>query len=130
MAYKAVWAADTGAADPNQVKALPSGSYTFYWESSAPIGKPSAPTTAKPGGGSWKFQECLNACDEDDECAAVGMTKVTKATGTGLQADVVIGSCRLIKGVAQPGESRRSVTKANVNLLSLPAAPGELAQSY
>ena len=139
MAYKAILAADTGAASKSvkaksEVKsksALASGRYTFYWESSTPIGTPSDPIP-KSDGSSWTFQECLNACDAEGDCLAAGMTKVIKAVQTGTQTDAEvsevqaaspIGSCRLVKGVMSAGVGKRSVTKVNLNLLSMQKLP-------
>lgn len=141
MAYKAILAADTGAASKSvkvksEVKgksALASGRYTFYWESSTPIGTPSDPTDKNPKtDAAWKFQECLDACDAEGDCLAAGMTKVTKAAKTGTQTDAEvsevqaaspIGSCRLVKGVMSAGVGKRSVTKVNLNLLSMQKLP-------
>lgn len=133
MAYKAILAGDTGAAsaknakdNTNKVKsALSSGRYSFYWESSVPIGTPSQAVDFKTGTTPWTFKECLDACDAEGECLAAGMTKVTKAATDAAQEAVEIGSCRLVKGVMTAGVGNRSVTKVDLERLSLPAAPGE-----
>mgnify|MGYP001807235495 CR=1 FL=1 len=137
MAYKAILAADTGAAlsinTTTAKSALASGKYTFYWESSATIGTPSEPMATKPGTSparAWTFQECLDACDAEGDCLACGMTKVTiTATGGGSitpaqQEASGIGSCRLVKGVMTPGVGKRSLVKVNLDR-SLQPPPGE-----
>lgn len=118
-------AADTGAqsAKVKGKSALASGSYTFYWESSIPIGTPSDAAAKNPKtNADWKFQECLDACDAEGDCLGAGMTHVTKEDSPDLQETSVIGSCRIIKGVASAGVGKRSVVKVNVARLSLQAA--------
>lgn len=108
LAFKAVVAGDTTAASKStDAKALASGSYTFWKDATANVGTAttnSATTVA----------DCLSACDKDAACAAVAMEGAVSLT-----AQI---TCKLIKGDSSVAQFKRSVTKVNVNQLTLALA--------
>jgi len=106
LAFKAVTAGDTTAA--SVAKALSSGSYTFWKDAGAGVGTqvPDAATTV---------QGCLNACDNNFDCAAVVMTGATN----GMDSTV---TCKLVKGDKTIAQFKRSMTKAVAAQLAITAA--------
>lgn len=114
LAFKAVVAGDTTAAsikNKNGVKALASGSYTFWNASDAGVGASHSDVSANVD----SIQACLTACDNDAACAAVSMTGITGPSATP-------DSCNLIKGNPTIAVFKRSVTKAVAAKLTVAAA--------
>lgn len=110
LAFKAVTAGDTTAASVDG-KGLSSGSYTFWKDAGAGVGEEQVDTPA-----ATTVQACLNACDNDFDCAAVVMTSVNNgmdSTGVG---------CKLVKGNKTIAQFKRSVTKAVASRLAITAA--------
>lgn len=108
LAYKAVVAGDTSAASTkNGALSLASGSYTFWKDAGASVGKSQdvVPNIAT-------YAACLSACDSDAACAAVVMTDVSAATGAA-------SSCKLVKGESAVAQFKRSVTKTVVTQLEV-----------
>jgi hypothetical protein len=118
LAFKAIQASSTGATSVKG-KALSANIYTIWWEESTAIGTPSDPISPTPA----KLKACLDACEGDQECAAVGMTKVAPAATPEATLEVSIGSCRLIKGVSVVGANKRSLTRVDLNRMTLSTVP-------
>jgi hypothetical protein len=83
--------------------ALTSGMYTFWRDEGTELGDG---TTFNAQG---KVANCLQACDGDDNCAAVVMTEVTLN-----QAGDTLTSCSLRAGKVDVSAFTRSVTKADM----------------
>jgi hypothetical protein len=67
-----------------------------------------------------RFQQCVEACDNDWKCAAVFMeSKVQIDQSTGYNTDGP-KSCRLIHGETSPGTFKRTVIKSDTNRTAIP----------
>jgi len=119
VAFKAVVAGDTTAAsirntnnNKNAVgKGLSSGSYTFWKEVATTLG-----ATRELVNNVGSVQACLNACDNDFDCAAVAMT------GTPNDMKAAPTTCAMIKGDKTIAAFKRSMTKAVATRLELGVA--------
>jgi hypothetical protein len=89
------------------VKALASGSYTYYKDDAAGVGSGAKTATIAV----TSVEQCVALCTVDATCALVVMTGVTQATSAPT-------SCRLISGDVSMAGVRRSVTKTNVQRVS------------
>jgi len=106
--------------DPTlKAMASASGQYTFYQDPNAlEIGRVDETNTAVnlqyvPAGVNsfTRWQDCLNACDDDPACAAFI-----------IELKVIVSlrpaTCRLIKGNREVGEFKRSMTRADIGRLT------------
>lgn len=100
-------------------KALASGKYTWHVEPAAANIGVQAP--APGAAGFTSVGDCLIACDMDNACAGV----VMQAAATPAQS---ASSCQVIKGDPRLGVYKRSMTRADVNRLDIPAALLTLVQ--
>jgi hypothetical protein len=89
-----------------------SGIYTWYQDPNHPtIGIQSA----APGASAFTTaQDCLDACDDDGWCAGVILLPTAQPENTPK-------TCLLIRGDATTGVHKRSMTRADIARLTLPA---------
>ncbi|WIA09380.1 hypothetical protein OEZ85_008786 [Tetradesmus obliquus] len=113
-----------------QTKAMGNGQYTFWMDGDESAGVPAALNTSAtyyttptlPS--SPKLQDCLDACTNSNLCVGARFGAYTLATD---EIDATPSStCRLIMAKVQPGNSRRSLIKADFNSFtqSLVVPPG------
>jgi hypothetical protein len=108
-------AGSTAAANKTKAHGLTSGTYTFWYDvADGMVAQPQSMAVSS-------IRACLAACDNRAFCAAAAMRlRAAVDAATAARGDADVASCSLIFGNTTPSP-KRSLTKADVNLLTLQA---------